>query len=139
MLQLHSFVLRNGQHTRGAFSSGEVGGRSVGNMSWYLPVELGSLTTANLMEKVRGLQNLAYQLGLEECEYTRSTHHNQWIEHAACVRDTAVHTTLKPYLCKYSSCLVLPLDGAGGFPDMLGSHSFLVCSITIPNHTGECL
>lgn len=31
--------------------------------------ELGSLTTANLMEKVKGLQNLAYQLGLEECEY----------------------------------------------------------------------
>lgn len=32
-------------------------------------VELGSLTTANLMEKVKGLQNLAYQLGVEECEY----------------------------------------------------------------------
>ncbi|KAG9336488.1 hypothetical protein JZ751_002835, partial [Albula glossodonta] len=31
--------------------------------------ELGSLTTANLMEKVKGLQNLAYQLGLEECKY----------------------------------------------------------------------
>ena len=30
--------------------------------------ELGSLTTANLMEKVKGLQNLAYQLGLEECK-----------------------------------------------------------------------
>ncbi|XP_051578158.1 protein lin-52 homolog isoform X1 [Myxocyprinus asiaticus] len=29
--------------------------------------ELGSLTTANLMEKVKGLQNLAYQLGLDEC------------------------------------------------------------------------
>ncbi|RMC00606.1 hypothetical protein DUI87_23223 [Hirundo rustica rustica] len=28
--------------------------------------KLGSLTTANLMEKVRGLQNLAYQLGLDE-------------------------------------------------------------------------
>nr|XP_020469612.1 protein lin-52 homolog isoform X2 [Monopterus albus] len=28
--------------------------------------ELGSLTTANLMEKIKGLQNLAYQLGLEE-------------------------------------------------------------------------
>lgn len=28
--------------------------------------ELGSLTITNLMEKVRGLQNLAYQLGLEE-------------------------------------------------------------------------
>ncbi|KAM9653280.1 protein lin-52 homolog isoform 5-T5 [Morphnus guianensis] len=30
--------------------------------------ELGSLTTANLMEKVRGLQNLAYQLGLDESQ-----------------------------------------------------------------------
>ncbi|XP_008050356.2 protein lin-52 homolog [Carlito syrichta] len=30
--------------------------------------ELGSLTTANLMEKVRGLQNLAYQLGLDELQ-----------------------------------------------------------------------
>ena len=36
--------------------------------------ELGSLTTANLMEKVKGLQNLAYQLGLEECKYTSNTH-----------------------------------------------------------------
>ncbi|XP_075874369.1 protein lin-52 homolog isoform X1 [Nelusetta ayraudi] len=34
--------------------------------------ELGSLTTANLMEKVKGLQNLAYQLGVEESrEITR--------------------------------------------------------------------
>ncbi|KAJ8793824.1 hypothetical protein J1605_019245 [Eschrichtius robustus] len=32
--------------------------------------ELGSLTTANLMEKVRGLQNLAYQLGLDEFRNT---------------------------------------------------------------------
>ncbi|XP_074812021.1 protein lin-52 homolog isoform X2 [Natator depressus] len=32
--------------------------------------ELGSLTTANLMEKVRGLQNLAYQLGLDESVLT---------------------------------------------------------------------
>ncbi|XP_058704258.1 protein lin-52 homolog isoform X1 [Poecile atricapillus] len=32
--------------------------------------ELGSLTTANLMEKVRGLQNLAYQLGLDEYTVT---------------------------------------------------------------------
>lgn len=45
----------------------------------FLFVELGSLTTANLMEKVRGLQNLAYQLGLEECEYPRNTHPNQWM------------------------------------------------------------
>lgn len=28
--------------------------------------EFGSLTAAQLMEKVRGLQNVAYQLGLEE-------------------------------------------------------------------------
>ncbi|PWA16456.1 hypothetical protein CCH79_00004546, partial [Gambusia affinis] len=37
-------------------------------MSCHLTAELGSLTTANLMEKVKGLQNLAYQLGLEECK-----------------------------------------------------------------------
>lgn len=43
-------------------------------MSCLVSVELGSLTTANLMEKVKGLQNLAYQLGLEECEYMNNTH-----------------------------------------------------------------
>lgn len=42
--------------------------------SCYPSVELGSLTTANLMEKVKGLQNLAYQLGLEECKYLNITH-----------------------------------------------------------------
>ncbi|XP_055571772.1 protein lin-52 homolog isoform X2 [Falco biarmicus] len=35
--------------------------------------ELGSLTTANLMEKVRGLQNLAYQLGLDESRDRRDS------------------------------------------------------------------
>ena len=36
-------------------------------MNWSLSfVEFGSLTTSLLMEKVRGLQNLAYQLGLDE-------------------------------------------------------------------------
>lgn len=39
------------------------------NAPFVFPLtELGSLTTANLMEKVKGLQNLAYQLGLEECK-----------------------------------------------------------------------
>jgi len=34
--------------------------------------EFGSLTTSQLMEKVKALQNLAYQLGLEEAhEMTR--------------------------------------------------------------------
>ncbi|XP_076099226.1 protein lin-52 homolog [Mytilus galloprovincialis] len=34
--------------------------------------EFGSLTTSQLMEKIRGLQNLAYQLGLDEArEMTR--------------------------------------------------------------------
>ena len=38
--------------------------------------EFGSLTTSQLMEKVRGLQNLAFQLGLDEgmslgCIYTK--------------------------------------------------------------------
>ncbi|XP_054828785.1 protein lin-52 homolog isoform X3 [Eublepharis macularius] len=40
--------------------------------------ELGSLTTANLMEKVRGLQNLAYQLGLDECHTARASLHNHF-------------------------------------------------------------
>ena len=31
-------------------------------------IEFGSLTTSQLMEKVRGLQNLAFQLGLDEGE-----------------------------------------------------------------------
>lgn len=101
-------------------------------MSWYLSVELGSLTTANLMEKVRGLQNLAYQLGLEECEYTMNTHTITTItEQRACVKDSRSR--------KYSSYLMSPLDGAHGFPVMLGSHSFLVCFITLQKHTGECL
>ncbi|XP_007643876.1 protein lin-52 homolog isoform X1 [Cricetulus griseus] len=38
--------------------------------------ELGSLTTANLMEKVRGLQNLAYQLGLDESLCLLHTEHD---------------------------------------------------------------
>lgn len=34
--------------------------------------EFGSLTTSQLMEKIKGLQNLAYQLGLDEArEMTR--------------------------------------------------------------------
>ncbi|XP_078191566.1 protein lin-52 homolog isoform X7 [Callithrix jacchus] len=40
--------------------------------------ELGSLTTANLMEKVRGLQNLAYQLGLDELPCFVSQAGVQW-------------------------------------------------------------
>ncbi|XP_058433771.1 protein lin-52 homolog isoform X1 [Marmota monax] len=39
--------------------------------------ELGSLTTANLMEKVRGLQNLAYQLGLDEW-YNKRFYRTSW-------------------------------------------------------------
>nr|XP_020662910.1 protein lin-52 homolog [Pogona vitticeps] len=42
--------------------------------------ELGSLTTANLMEKVRGLQNLAYQLGLDEYSaFLLSPGCSQWL------------------------------------------------------------
>ncbi|XP_054057665.1 protein lin-52 homolog isoform X3 [Rissa tridactyla] len=44
--------------------------------------ELGSLTTANLMEKVRGLQNLAYQLGLDEWE-TCCLHRSQGLQMVA--------------------------------------------------------
>ncbi|XP_076979153.1 protein lin-52 homolog isoform X1 [Tamandua tetradactyla] len=43
--------------------------------------ELGSLTTANLMEKVRGLQNLAYQLGLDEYVAFLSGQHNKQTHH----------------------------------------------------------
>ena len=32
----------------------------------FSSAEFGSLTTSQLMEKVRGLQNLAFQLGLDE-------------------------------------------------------------------------
>ena len=54
-------------------------------------VELGSLTTANLMEKVKGLQNLAYQLGLEECKYMSKTNR------AICITDNIykIHCTLR--------------------------------------------
>jgi hypothetical protein len=37
-----------------------------------LIAEFGSLTTSQLMEKIRGLQNLAYQLGLDEGIYNIS-------------------------------------------------------------------
>ena len=33
---------------------------------YFVSTEFGSLTTSQLMEKVKGLQNLAYQLGLDE-------------------------------------------------------------------------
>ncbi|XP_063500401.1 protein lin-52 homolog isoform X1 [Symphalangus syndactylus] len=42
--------------------------------------ELGSLTTANLMEKVRGLQNLAYQLGLDEWSPSVTQAGVQWCD-----------------------------------------------------------
>nr|XP_054303844.1 protein lin-52 homolog isoform X1 [Pongo pygmaeus] len=42
--------------------------------------ELGSLTTANLMEKVRGLQNLAYQLGLDEWSPSVTRAGMQWCD-----------------------------------------------------------
>ncbi|CAJ1073735.1 protein lin-52 homolog [Xyrichtys novacula] len=53
--------------------------------------ELGSLTTANLMEKVKGLQNLAYQLGLEECEYMQYINQKQvckWTVNSCKIHDT---------------------------------------------------
>ena len=36
------------------------------NVYTFSSAEFGSLTTSQLMEKVRGLQNLAFQLGLDE-------------------------------------------------------------------------
>lgn len=35
-------------------------------MTFSVLIEFGSLTQAQLLEKVRALQNLAYQLGIEE-------------------------------------------------------------------------
>ena len=36
---------------------------------FFLYVEFGSLTTSQLMENVRGMQNLAFQLGLDEGKF----------------------------------------------------------------------
>ncbi|XP_068539376.1 protein lin-52 homolog isoform X3 [Anas acuta] len=58
--------------------------------------ELGSLTTANLMEKVRGLQNLAYQLGLDECSLLWSCRRyghrigQEFMQRQACLHLTSV-------------------------------------------------
>ncbi|XP_072895367.1 protein lin-52 homolog isoform X3 [Hemitrygon akajei] len=56
--------------------------------------ELGSLTTANLMEKVRGLQNLAYQLGLDEfrCNIVGSTRNDKRkvLKHLGTAQEVAV-------------------------------------------------
>ncbi|KAL3872774.1 hypothetical protein ACJMK2_035975 [Sinanodonta woodiana] len=38
------------------------------NIEWSLKSKFGSLTTSQLIDKVRGLQNLAYQLGLDEAQ-----------------------------------------------------------------------
>ena len=47
-------------------------GKSEDDVDIDMLQEFGSLTTANLMEKVKDLQNLAYQLGLDESrEMTR--------------------------------------------------------------------
>lgn len=40
--------------------------KSLFNTVLFLYIEFGSLTTSQLMEKIKGLQNLAYQLGLDE-------------------------------------------------------------------------
>ena len=46
---------------------------TIWRMHWkhllFLYLEFGSLTTSQLMEKVRGLQNLAFQLGLDEGKF----------------------------------------------------------------------
>lgn len=86
-------------------------------------VELGSLTTANLMEKVKGLQNLAYQLGVEECEYMTcvclSTNHKSLLDTMTIWTNPALST--RPALMQYSGVFkiflitvrhdVSPLDG----------------------------
>lgn len=59
----------------------------------FLCKGFGSLTAANLMDKVRGLQNLAYQLGLEEGQYNISNTWNTEQGQYLCVskKDTTVH------------------------------------------------
>lgn len=91
-------------------------------------VELGSLTTANLMEKVRGLQNLAYQLGLEECEYTRNTLHNQLtMQQHVWKMQLFIQSWKYSPLLKHPTYLMSPLDGGHGFPDTLGVQRVLMC------------
>ncbi|XP_050811733.1 protein lin-52 homolog isoform X1 [Gopherus flavomarginatus] len=62
--------------------------------------ELGSLTTANLMEKVRGLQNLAYQLGLDESSASPrvSSHRNHCMLSWPLSLYAAMHSAV-PYQC----------------------------------------
>ncbi|GAB0190705.1 protein lin-52 [Grus japonensis] len=77
--------------------------------------ELGSLTTANLMEKVRGLQNLAYQLGLDESMYP--------ILLALVIPSTFSSYSDKKCIIEYSSGFEIKIAGMGNhtsdFPDSL--------------------
>ncbi|XP_050192285.1 protein lin-52 homolog isoform X1 [Myiozetetes cayanensis] len=71
--------------------------------------ELGSLTTANLMEKVRGLQNLAYQLGLDEsgagiiktAEYSECKH---TVEVLTCAGQTTLYPNHDDSDASHSPC-----------------------------------
>uniref|UniRef100_A0A915F0D9 Uncharacterized protein n=1 Tax=Echinococcus canadensis TaxID=519352 RepID=A0A915F0D9_9CEST len=40
--------------------------------------DFGSLSTQQLMDKIKHLQNLAYQVGLEECTYTVAQRNGSW-------------------------------------------------------------
>ncbi|KAI4803875.1 hypothetical protein KUCAC02_025522 [Chaenocephalus aceratus] len=77
--------------------------------------ELGSLTTANLMEKVKGLQNLAYQLGLEECKYLNITHLKlKSPEENADMSERAFNASMihrNPESLQLIGCWLLPLVG----------------------------
>ena len=67
------------------------------------PTELGRLTIANLMEKVKGLLNLAYQLGLEEWKNLPETH-----THEQHTQERHPHS---PLIWSRLSIRTLPLDG----------------------------
>ncbi|XP_055448677.1 protein lin-52 homolog isoform X1 [Psammomys obesus] len=78
--------------------------------------ELGSLTTANLMEKVRGLQNLAYQLGLDECKDKPSEGLSASIQ---CLKIISLESSFNKVFCLHAprcitlACLV-PAKAAKG-------------------------
>ena len=59
--------------------------KSLPRIQYNCSTEFGSLTQAQLMDKVRALQNMAYQLGVEEGEF----------KHVSAIRPTQVSLSAK--------------------------------------------